>query len=476
MDGYHPGGLLVVVLLLLAVMYVFFFSLAIAITKSRSKRLRELALANASGDPRLARFMLSQARRYLLTAHAGMYLSGLCAGGLALSISDHMTGFFGATVAALLGPFEFMLWFSAIIVGLVLVTLSLVQIVKPYVFDHPEIILSRAGLALVLCAKVLSPIVFALDRVVGGVLRGFGLRVPVERELAVSAEELSEIVEMSSEAGEIEEDEREMIQGIFNFSDTVVREVMTPRKDIVSISETASLEEVLAILQTERLSRLVVTGADLDDIRGILLAKDFIDLLGKVSPRFEMRRFMRPAYFVANTKKVDSLLEEFKRDAVHFAVVLDEHGGVDGVVTVEDLIEEIVGEIFDEHDSPIEEATTVELENGELLVEGSVLVDDLNDHYNLKLTAGEYDTIAGFIIHHLGTIPQLGQEVKRDNVTLVVDEMSQNRITRVRLLRVEKDNDSNVLVAHSFEPSTRANESNLIGTDVPKRLSASGER
>jgi CBS domain containing-hemolysin-like protein len=299
--------------------------------------------------------------------------------------------------------------------------------------------------------------------------------VPVERELAVSAEELSEIVEMSSDAGEIEEEEKEMIQGIFNFSDTVVREVMTPRKDIIALEESATFEEVIGVLQRERLSRIVVTGPELDDVRGVLLAKDFIDLLGKPLPRFELKRFMRPSYFVANTKKVDTLLQEFKRDAVHFAVVLDEHGGVDGVVTVEDLIEEIVGEIFDEHDIPVEEAGAQELSNGELLVDGSVLIDDLNTQFSLELPPGEYDTIAGLVIHHLGTIPHLGQEVAVGPLVLHVSEMNQNRITQVRLRRSENPNESATIASHSFEPSGASNESNLRGLETLKRANAAGE-
>jgi putative hemolysin len=475
MDGYHPSGLLVLVLALLSGLYVFFFSLAISISKSRSKRLRELAREEGAGDPRLGRFLLFRARRYLLAAHAGMYLSALLAGGLVLSLADRLAGRLFAPYLAFLGPFELMLWFVLSLGALSLFTLGLVQLVKPYVFEHPELVLSRAGLVLVIFAKVFAPLIFVLDRVFGAALRFAGLRVPVERELAVSAEELSEIVEMSSDAGEIEEEEKEMIQGIFNFSDTVVREVMTPRKDIIALEESATFEEVIGVLQRERLSRIVVTGPELDDVRGVLLAKDFIDLLGKPLPRFELKRFMRPSYFVANTKKVDTLLQEFKRDAVHFAVVLDEHGGVDGVVTVEDLIEEIVGEIFDEHDIPVEEAGAQELSNGELLVDGSVLIDDLNTQFSLELPPGEYDTIAGLVIHHLGTIPHLGQEVAVGPLVLHVSEMNQNRITQVRLRRSENPNESATIASHSFEPSGASNESNLRGLETLKRANAAGE-
>jgi putative hemolysin len=243
---------------------------------------------------------------------------------------------------------------------------------------------------------------------------------------------------MSNKAGQIEDDESEMIRHVFTFSDTIAREVMTPRKDIIAVEETASLEEVIAMFLRERISRILVTGTDLDDVKGVLLGKDLLNLLGKPASDFHLRKFLRPVFFVPNSKKVDELLQELRQEAIHFAVVLDEHGGVDGVVTLEDLIEEIVGEIFDEYDSPIEELDVRSLTTGDLVVEGSTMIDDLNSSRGLSIPRGHYDTIAGFVIHLLGRIPKTGEQVKWENYILKVENTFQNRITSVRIVAASR--------------------------------------
>lgn len=443
-------------------LYPFFILCNVAIIRSRGKRVRELAQEGEIGA-RYARLVLTKANSYLISVQVGVYLAALLTGASILNFWPARSIDFG--LLALVELF-FML----------LVCLSLGQAAKAVAFAGPEKVLCRIALPIMLFARIVSPFTFVLESVIGRLLTRVGVRVPVERELVVSAEELSEMVELSSEAGEIEEDEREMIQGVFEFSDTVVREVMTPRKDIVSVEESASLEQITQIFVNERLSRILVTGAELDDVRGILLAKDFMGLVGHGSPKFDIKRFMRPAYFVSDSKKVDALLEEFKRDAVHFAVVLDEHGGVDGVVTVEDLIEEIVGEIFDEHDSPAEEVSVQKTKSGDLIVDGSMGIDDLNDNHNLTIPIGEYDTIAGFLIHQFGRIPSQGEDHEFEGLKLVVEELNQNRITKIRIHQPKKGSHLAALPKDSFEPSGSSSESNHKGPESIKRASVSGAR
>jgi CBS domain containing-hemolysin-like protein len=292
-----------------------------------------------------------------------------------------------------------------------------------------------------------------LNRILG-LLR---VDAPAERDFGVSADDISEMVELSSEAGEIEEEEREMIQSVITLSDTVVREIMTPRTDIVSVTRDMSLDEVVGVFAKEGLSRLLVIGNDLDDVQGVLIAKDLIPLVGKVEPDFNFTRLIRPVYFVLNNKKVDELLAEFKREAVHFAVVLDEHGGVDGLVTVEDLIEEIVGDIFDEHDVPAEELEVVRTKSGDLLIAGSALIEDLNQSHGFSFPTGEYDTLAGFVIHHLGRIPSTGEIMEVDGIRIRVEEISQNRVVRLRIMyrkalkRIKKDGSVSTVAANVGE-------------------------
>lgn len=412
--------------------YSFFILAFTAITRSRSTRIRELARRGYPGTV-YARLILSQAESHLLSAQTGAFLAALFAG---LTTDALLNAPFLEAVANAIPQAGQIEGFVVALgfVGLVaLIGLSLVQVAKAVAFARPNRALCMVSVPMLAATRVLWPVVWFLKSTVGKGLSALGLSIPIERELAVSPEEINEIVEMSSKAGQIEDDEREMIRHVFTFSDTITREVMTPRKDIVSVPEAATLSELVAIFTQERISRVLVTGNDLDDVKGVLLAKDLLPLVGKSDPQFNVRRFLRPAVFVPNTKKVDDLLAEFRRDAVHFAVVLDEHGGVDGVVTVEDLVEEIVGEIFDEFDSPIEDVDVQRTKTGELIVDGSTIIDDLNTEHALGIPRGHYDTIAGFVISTLGRIPKVGEMVRWDGHQIRVEEVLQNRVTSVRI-------------------------------------------
>lgn len=291
-----------------------------------------------------------------------------------------------------------------------------------------------AALPVMVVAKLLAPILFLIQRAEAAFSKLVGGSYLGLRQRPASAEELSELAERSSEAGHIEEDELEMLQGVFGFSDTLVREVMTPRKDVIAVQETASLPEIVEAFQENGLSRLLVIGEDLDEVRGIIIAKDLIPYLLAGSSGFNVEKLIRPAHYVSSTRKIDDLLKELRENAVHLAVVQDEHGGVGGVVTLEDLIEEIVGEIFDEYDSPDEEQEVVSEANGDWLIEAGMLIDDFNEAYSADLPNGAYDTIAGFVMHQLGRIPEQGETLRWNGFTLKVETVTQNRIVKVRLL------------------------------------------
>jgi CBS domain containing-hemolysin-like protein len=432
MFGWGPE-ILVAVILAAIFSYSFFALGSTAIARSRTARLRELAKENYFGA-KYARTILTRADAHLLSCQTGAFLSALCIG---FSANELLSGVRGAWIGELLPvspETEHLLVSFIVLAAVVLAGLALLQAAKAIAFMRPNRGLCWVALPILLSSRILWPIVWLLRATVGRALSGLGLGIPVERELAVSSEEIAEIVEMSNKAGQIEDDESEMIRHVFTFSDTIAREVMTPRKDIIAVEESASLEEVIALFIRERISRILVTGTDLDDVKGVLLGKDFLNLIGKPSADFHLRKYLRPVFFVPNSKKVDELLQELRQEAIHFAVVLDEHGGVDGVVTLEDLIEEIVGEIFDEYDSPIEELDVRSLTTGDLVVEGSTMIDDLNASRGLSIPRGHYDTIAGFVIHLLGRIPKTGEQVKWENFLFKVENTFQNRITSVRIV------------------------------------------
>jgi len=418
---------------LLLTVHVFLVLSSVAITRSRERNLQEMADKKTLGAPR-ALEILEQSDRYLFISQIGRFVAAFFSGYFFFRLSDLLSLWMWGEDSGL--PFVL----SLIVVSFIIVVslLLAIQLAKSLAFSKPERVLSFSSAPLFVISKVFVPVVVIVEAAIKLCSIFFNFKVPVEKELGVSAEELSEMVELSREAGEIEEDEHEMIQGVFDFSDTIVREVMTPRTDIVSIEETASFEEVVDIFDSEGLSRLIVTGSNLDDVHGVLLAKDLISYFKRKTVSgepFKIDELIRPAYFVNNTKKIDDLLQELRTKRVHMAVVLDEHGGVDGLVTIEDLIEEIVGEIDDEYDSPESEEISREAVAGDLLIDASMLVDDFNKTYNLALPNGQYDTMAGFFIHQLGRLPEPEEEIVFEGTIFKVVDVSQNRITRMKVMR-----------------------------------------
>ncbi len=454
----------------LLILHTFFVAAGISVSRSRSSRVRELAEESAVGAP-AARLILSKAEKHFLSVQIGAFSAAFLLGILSLIFVSQVT-FAGDS----LGPWGAIIVDGGILLFIALAAVFFAQVGKALALSEPERMLCSIGFLVLLITQFLTPFSFIVSRVVSGFLKLLKLEEPLERELAVSAEDISEIVEMSSKAGVLEEGKREMIQGVFSFSDTVVREVMTPRSDIISIHESATLPEVVALFSKEGVSRVIVTGDDLDQVRGVVLGKDMLSFVGRNPEEFKLAKIMRGAYFIPNTKKVEELLEEFRRAAMHFAVVLDEHGSVDGVVTLEDVIEEIVGEIFDEYDHPAEEVKVRKTKSGDLLVAGGLLLADLNAHANLDFPSGEYDTIAGFVIHLLGRIPKMGDIIEHEGLKLRVEGVNQNRVTLVRIITPKKALSSSKLKVDSFETKPKRPDSNKETGEKPQTAGISSVR
>lgn len=255
----------------------------------------------------------------------------------------------------------------------------------------------------------IAPLSFLLNSSSGIARRIFGIKEWQEFHKALATSELVLLASRGTDQQPLDVEEKEMLQGVFSLSETVVREVMTPRTDVVALQEEVSLKEVAETIENSSFSRFPVYGKNRDDIKGMLLAKDLMPLLVGDSSDWHIRKFIRQPYFVPETKTIDDLLEELKAEKFHMALVVDEHGGFSGLVTMEDLLEEIVGEIFDESDEAQDEIT--EHKPGHYEIDGGVLVDDINTYVEPKLPIGEYDTIAGFVFTHLGKIPETGAKV-----------------------------------------------------------------
>jgi magnesium and cobalt transporter len=237
----------------------------------------------------------------------------------------------------------------------------------------------------------------------------------------------------------LDHEAREMIKGIIELSDSVVREVMVPRTDVVFISLASSLKDLIPLVVESGHSRFPVYQETLDNIMGILYAKDLLRSLTREKKDFSLEKIIRKPYFVPESKKLNSLLKEFRRRKVHIAVVVDEYGGTSGIVCLEDIIEEIVGEIQDEFDK--ETADIIEIGEGVYLCEARINLEDLNERLRLSLPTGDSDTLGGFVFDLFGKIPIINEKVVYNNIEFIVQRMEGRKIVAVKLvLPKQKEN------------------------------------
>jgi CBS domain containing-hemolysin-like protein len=290
-----------------------------------------------------------------------------------------------------------------------------------------------------LLARLLGPIVTALNGITRWVARSIG--VDMNQEAAISADELRLIVERGGEQGILEAEEEQMINAVIELGERRVHEVMVPRVAIASLASDATLEQAIDLVIEVGHSRIPIYHDTIDEIVGILYAKDLLPYLKPdADPRPPLRKLLRPPVLVPESMTVDDLLHEFQRRKVHLAIVLDEYGGTAGLVTIEDLLEEIVGEIQDEYD--VEEPIVVRLSDHEARVDGRADVDELLELFDLDLKledAEEYDTVGGLIYHRVGGVPSPGDMIEVDGLRLTVETTDGRRVGKVLVTRqVEK--------------------------------------
>ena len=267
------------------------------------------------------------------------------------------------------------------------------------------------------------------------------------RALTVTEDEIKTMVDTGEREGVLEQDERQMIFSIFQFGDTLAREIMIPRIDMFGLEvDTPISEAAEAVLETG-FSRIPVYEENIDNILGLLYTKDMLKVWQEGSEYKSLRQLLRPANFIPESKKVDELLAEMQAERIHIAIVADEYGGVAGLVTLEDIVEEIVGEIRDEYDQG-EEALFQKISDEEFLFHGRMDLDDVNQMLDISLSTEEADTLGGLIYNHLGRVPRPNEELKLDGLLMKVEQIAGRRIRRVRVLKtspagaVEEDQDA----------------------------------
>lgn len=292
------------------------------------------------------------------------------------------------------------------------------------------------------CAKIiyvlmvaLTPVIFVVNRLSLGFLLLLHIDPNKKRE-AITEDELRTIVEVSHEEGVIESEEKKMINNVFDFGDSLAKDIMVPRIDMVFVNVEASYDELIEIFREEKYTRIPVYEETTDNVIGIINMKDFILL--DDHENFSIRNYLRQPLYTYEFKKTAELMIEMRQTFNNIVIVLDEYGATAGLITLEDMLEEIVGEIRDEYDED-EEDSLVEVEPLQYLVEGSMKLDDLNDSLGLELESEDYDSIGGLVIGLLDHLPDEGEEVTHKGVRLIVETVDKNRIDRIRMFLPEQE-------------------------------------
>jgi len=297
-----------------------------------------------------------------------------------------------------------------------------------------EKILSRTHRLLELFAYIAAPALF-LFRIHDGLVRRLAgvTQVPPDQAQEEKQEEILSVVERGKMEGVVDAEEMEMIENVLELSDTTAEEIMTPRTDVIAVKADDDLQTILKTISEAGHSRIPVYEKNIDNIIGLIYAKDLLDQVGKTDGDFNLRDKMRKAYFVPETKPLRALLHEFQNQKLHIAVVLDEYGGTAGIVTIEDILEELVGEIVDEYED-MPPATIKKLSETTIEADARMYIDDLNEEFELALPEDEdYDTLGGFVFSHLGYIPKTNETFDYEDVKFTITAAEPRRIKRVRI-------------------------------------------
>jgi CBS domain containing-hemolysin-like protein len=420
--------LLIVVLLLVNACFV---AAEFALVRSRRTRLEALVRA---GD-RLARQALRASGdlpRLVAACQLGITLASLGLGWTARGLTRELVARLAPGLPSWMElSLAFGVGATVVVAALACVHVAVAELLpRAAAVAAPERMIRWTALPTRAFAALATPLLAIVAAIARPLSSTMGLRGALEEDVVRSPEELRLLVEQSEEKGTLDTQDADLIEGVFDFSEKTAREVMTPRTDIVAIPHDATLDETLVVVEEGGFSRYPVYRDTIDDIVGIVLAKDLLRLLRTPDTAFRLPAIVRPVHVVPGSREVEEVLADFKRLKEHMAVVLDEYGGTAGVVTMEDLLEEIVGDILDEYDEaedaepqPVRGAT-----RGQILVPGGTNIGELNEHYGLGVPEGDQTTIGGFVFAQLGRLPRVGDRVTAGGAIFVVHAMEGRRI------------------------------------------------
>jgi magnesium and cobalt exporter, CNNM family len=386
-----------------------------ALSRARVHQLSERGLVEA----RRLDVFLDHPNRFLTSSHVLRLLAGVVTTAFLAAL---VIGTWGATPGRML----------LISIGIFLILTLLLSFPRGIAVHDPERTLIALYVPVRLTAVLLNPVVRLLNRIGGAAARAVGLGDVPERPVHTE-DDLHTHASSAHEAGIIKEDEQEMIDAVIDMDKTTAREIMVPRMDVTGLPADATIDRAVDLIRARGYSRIPVYEESIDNIIGVLYAKDLFRYLRAVQTDLQVGGLVRPAYFIPESKKTDDLLRELQRQKVHIAIVADEYGGTAGIVTIEDLLEEIVGDIQDEYDR--EEAKIVAISDDEAIFDATVSIDDVNDALKLNLEGEDVDTIGGLLYERLGKVPALGDQAELDGVRLRVESTAGRRIRKVRVVR-----------------------------------------
>lgn len=395
----------------------FFVAIEYAVVASRRTRVEQMVAQGSGSAKTVLGWVESQeAKNKLIAAsQVGITVASLALGylgeGAVASVIDPLVEHAGIEATGLVGGLlaNLPLVISLIIVTGLLVTLG-EMVPKVATLRAPETTAMALSRWMTAFNWIARPFIWLLDRLAAAILRSFGMQPLGGHSTIYTVDELRQIVEESEQSGVLDADERDMLRAVFNFGDLFARQVMVPRTEMVCIQADGSIEKALDLATDTLLTKFPVYEEDLDHIIGILHTKDLVRAIHTDQPDITVRSLVRDAVFLPESIRVDDLLTSFRQSRQHIAILLDEYGGTAGLVTLEDLMEELVGDVKDAFDRP--EPQIRQLSDTDTLVDGLVLIEEINVAFDLNLEDSNYDTIAGFVLGRLGRVGALGDIVE----------------------------------------------------------------